>query len=176
VDDELSDYLETSIRQRVGRANYHTRERFLSEFVRQETDELVMEEPQQELPRQGDTEGRNDQINADILDDNGDSQQEERRGAQADIPARSLDNERHDDTAAAVADATMTTTSMMEDRRDDKEKVYVAYVPSTVQYHLCIKMVSSGLSFRQTSRVMQNMKDCSRLEKTHHFCYNRWGF
>jgi hypothetical protein len=99
VDDELSDYLETSIRQRVGRANYHTRERFLSEFVRQETDELVMEEPQQELPRQGDTEGRNDQINADILDDNGDSQQEERRGAQADIPARSLDNERHDDTS-----------------------------------------------------------------------------
>ena len=36
---------------------------------------------------------------------------------------------------------------------------YVATVSSMVQFYSCIKMIANGLSFRQTSRVMQDMKD-----------------
>ena len=39
------------------------------------------------------------------------------------------------------------------------EEHYVATVSSKVQFYSCIKMIASGLSFRQASRVMQDMKE-----------------
>ena len=38
---------------------------------------------------------------------------------------------------------------------DEGEEHYVATVASTVQFYSCIKMIASGLSFRQASKVMQ---------------------
>ncbi|KAI2498048.1 hypothetical protein MHU86_16421 [Fragilaria crotonensis] len=40
---------------------------------------------------------------------------------------------------------------------------YLATVRSKLQFYSCIKMVSSGLSFRQVSKVMQDMKETLRL-------------
>ena len=77
------------------------------------------------------------------------------------VSVAALEDEQHGDTAAAPVGAVATRFGMLnenEDRQRGKE-ANVAYLPSKVQFHSCIKMVSSGLSFRQTSRVMQDIKE-----------------
>ena len=47
---------------------------------------------------------------------------------------------------------------------------YIATVSSRVQFYSCIKMVASGLSFRQASRVMQDMKETLGLSALGSMC------
>jgi hypothetical protein len=62
-----------------------------------------------------------------------------------------LDEDQSDATSLHMSAPTMES-------RPEREAYYAAIVPSKVQFYSCLKMVSSGLSFRQTLRVMQDMK------------------
>ena len=57
----------------------------------------------------------------------------------------------------------VSTASPSTDSRPGQEAYYVSIVPSKVQFHLCIKMVSSRLSFRPTSRVNDMMETLGLL-------------
>jgi len=122
VVDELVDDVE-AVHQRVGLVNYHTRQRFLSEFTLQEVDTPANEGDQ-------------------------DCDEEEQ------LLTASIEAADQSDATASTFD----TGAPSIDGRPGKE-AYVANVPSKVQFYSCVKMVSSGLSFRQTSRVMHDMKE-----------------
>ena len=57
--------------------------------------------------------------------------------------------------------------ALCDDPHEEEENAglerYLATVRSKLQFYSCIKMVSSGLSFRQVSKVMQDMKETLRL-------------
>ncbi|KAI2494769.1 hypothetical protein MHU86_19764 [Fragilaria crotonensis] len=57
-----------------------------------------------------------------------------------------------------------------EGDRDTGVENYVATVSSKMQFYSCIKMVASGLSFRQASRVMQDMKETLGLSALGSMC------
>ena len=64
----------------------------------------------------------------------------------------------------ATSDRSVTLLSIRIDEEENfgRER-YLANVRSKVQFYSCIKMVSNGLSFRQVSNVMEDMKETLRL-------------
>ena len=54
-------------------------------------------------------------------------------------------------------------SSEEEEEENSGQERYLANVRSKLQFYSCIKMVSNGLSFRQVSNVMEDMKETLRL-------------
>ena len=50
-------------------------------------------------------------------------------------------------------------SSQEEEEENSGQERYLANVRSKLQFYSCIKMVSNGLSFRQVSNVMEDMKE-----------------
>ncbi len=50
-----------------------------------------------------------------------------------------------------------------EEEENAGHEQYLATIRSKLQFYSCIKMVSSGLSFRQVSKEMQDMKETLQL-------------